>query len=144
MFILNNKPISPDAAFEHEGIQYPANWLRLATPEERASIGITEVPDEPFYDQRFYWGVDNPKDHVQLVNQWVSQTKATARSLISPTDWMVTRSAEPNGKPVSQDVLDERASIRQLSNTKEADIKATTSTDELAAYIASPSYTSWN
>jgi hypothetical protein len=45
MFVLDGKPLSPDVAFTHDGIQYPANWLRLATPEERAAIGITEVPD---------------------------------------------------------------------------------------------------
>ena len=41
MFILDGKPLSPDNAFTHDGINYPANWLRLATPEEREAIGIT-------------------------------------------------------------------------------------------------------
>ena len=145
MFILNNQPLSLDRGFTTEdGTQYPANWLRLSSPEEREAIGITEAEDEPWYDQRFYWGVGNPKDHAQLVDQWVTQTKETAGSLISPTDWMVTRSAEPNGKPVSQVVLDERAAIRQLSNIKEAAIKATVDTDELAAYITSPVYSDWS
>lgn len=144
MFILNNNPISPDVAFEHEGIQYPANWLRLASPEERAAIGITEEPDPPSYDQRFYWGVGNPKDLTELKTQWISQTKATAGSLISPTDWMIVRSAEPNGKPVLQAVLDERAAIRTTSNTKEAAISATTTVDELATYITSPAYSDWS
>ena len=61
MFILNNKPLALDTAFTHADIQYPANWLRLASPEERAAIGITEVADPVPYDDRFYWGVDNPK-----------------------------------------------------------------------------------
>jgi hypothetical protein len=67
MFILDGKPLSPDRAFTHDGIQYPANWLRLSTLEEKEAIGITEVPDPPIYDQRFYWGYDQdgqliPKD----------------------------------------------------------------------------------
>jgi hypothetical protein len=54
MFLLNGKPISLDAAFTTEdGTQYPANWLRLATVEDREAIGITEVPDpipvDPFF-----------------------------------------------------------------------------------------------
>ena len=61
MFMLNNKPLALDTAFTHNDISYPANWLRLASPQERAAIGITEVDDPATYDDRFYWGVDNPK-----------------------------------------------------------------------------------
>jgi hypothetical protein len=63
MFLLNNKPISPDTAFTHEGIQYPNNWLRHATLEEKQAIGITEVPDPVRADDRFYWDgdINNPK-----------------------------------------------------------------------------------
>jgi hypothetical protein len=62
MFLLNNKPLSPDTAFTHEGIQYPNNWLRLASPDERAAIGITEVADEDTsFDNRYYWSKGNAK-----------------------------------------------------------------------------------
>jgi len=144
MFILDGKPLSPDVPFTHDGIQYPANWLRLATPEEREAIGITEEPDPAPYDQRFYWGPDLPKDHTELVKQWVTQTKATAGTLLAPSDWMITRSAEPGGKPASQAVLDERAAIRAKSDEKEAAIEATTDTNELAAYITSAEYSTWS
>jgi len=144
MFILNDQPLSPDRAFTTEdGTQYPANWLRLSSPEEREAIGITEVPDPETYDQRFYWGPGLPKDHEQLVEQWVSQTKTTAGTLLAATDWMVTRSAEPNGKPVSQEVLDERAAIRAKSDEKEAAIFATADTDELTEYLTSAEYSQW-
>ena len=61
MFMLNNKSLALDTAFTHNDIQYPSNWLRLASPQERAAIGITEVDDPASYDDRFYWGADNPK-----------------------------------------------------------------------------------
>ncbi len=62
MFLLNDKPLSPDTAFTHEGIQYPNNWIRLASPAERAAIGITEVADEDMsFDNRYYWSKGNPK-----------------------------------------------------------------------------------
>ena len=144
MFILNEKPLSPDVAFEHDGIQYPANWIRLASQEEREAIGLTEVPDPTPVDQRFYWDTGIPKDHEQLIEQWVNQIKATASSLISPTDWMVTRSAEPNGKPVSDTVLAERERIRMLSNDKEGAIRATTSTEELAVLVTGSDFNNWN
>lgn len=60
-FQLNGQPFNPDTAFTHGDIQYPANWFRLASAEDRAAIGITEVPDPEQYDQRFYWGPNNPK-----------------------------------------------------------------------------------
>jgi len=48
MFLLNGKPLALDVPFETpNGTQYPANWLRLASPEDRKDIGFTEVPDPP-------------------------------------------------------------------------------------------------
>jgi len=152
MFLLDGKPLSPDVAFtatnaDGETIQYPANWLRLSTPEERAAIGITEVPDPAPYDQRFYWGYDAdgtllPKDHAQLVEQWVSQTRYTANTLLTPTDWIIIREAD-NGKPADPLIKQWREDIRLATGTKNDAIEATTSTDELAAYITGPDYPAW-
>jgi hypothetical protein len=143
MFLLNGKPLSPDVAFTTpDGTQYPANWLRLATPEERAAIGITEVPDPAPYDQRFYWGPGLPKDHGQLVDQWNDQTRDTANSLLQPSDWMVIREAD-NGAEVPLEVKEYRQAIRQRCGIKLDAIEATTTTDELAAYITGPDYPNW-
>lgn len=110
MFQLDNKPLALDTAFTHNQIQYPANWLRLASPEERAAIGITEVADPEIYDDRFYWGVNNPKKiedetftsedgqttwtQKGLKSNWSAQIKDTTNKLLSATDWMVIRKAE--------------------------------------------------
>ena len=63
MYTLNGRTLNPDEGFQHEGTSYPQNWLRLTSLEEKQAIGIVETPDvvAPWYDQRFYWGVDNPK-----------------------------------------------------------------------------------
>ena len=145
MFIFNNQPLSPDSAFTDPatGVQYPANWLRLSSPAERAAIGITEVPDEPYYDQRFYWGPELPKDHTQLVEQWVSQTRTTANTLLAPTDWQVIREAD-NGKLMSAETKADRQFIREAAGSKITAINATTTTAELAAYITSNDYSNWN
>ena len=142
MFILNGQPLSPDVAFTHDGIQYPNNWLRLASPEERAAIGITEEPDPIPVDQRFYWDTGIPKDHAQLVEQWVSQVKQTAGSLLSSSDWYITRASE-TGVAAPQSVLDRRSELRALSNQKEAFLEATATTDELAAYVTGPEFNVW-
>ena len=144
MLILDSKPLSYDKAFSHAGVSYPANWLRLSTWEEKQRIGITEIPDpaQQSWDQRFYWGVDNPKDHAGLVDLWVGKVKDTAATLLAPSDWYVTRNSE-NGSVIPQAVLDRRAEIRTYSNIKEAAIQATTSTDELSAYVTSSSFSEW-
>jgi hypothetical protein len=92
--MLDNKPLPLDTGFTHNGTSYPANWLRLNSIEERNAIGITEVADPEAYDDRFYWGVDNPKDLDDLKTLWVSQIKDTAGKLLAQTDWMVIRKME--------------------------------------------------
>ena len=144
MFILNGKPLASDVAFTdpETRIQYPANWLRLSTPEERKAIGITEVPDPPYYDQRFYFGPDLPKDHGQLVKHWTTQTRTTAGTLLVPTDWQVIRQSD-NGVEMSTSVKELREEIRLAAGAKNAEIAATADTDELAAYITGPDYPTW-
>jgi hypothetical protein len=145
MFLLNGVTLPIDACFTDPatGIQYPANWLRLASPEERAAIGITEQPEPAWYDQRFYWNPELPKEHDQLVEQWVQQTRTTANTLLAPTDWMVIREAD-NGKAMDAVTKAERQRIREAAGTKIAAINATTTTAELAAYITSAAYSSWS
>ena len=148
MFILDGKPLAPDVAFTHAGIQYPSNWLRLSSAKQRKDIGITEVPDPPAPpDQRFYWGWDAdgkpiPKDHTQLVDQWTTQTRTTAGTLLAPTDWQVIRQSD-NGVEMSTSVKELREEIRLAAGAKNAEIAATADTDELAAYITGPDYPTW-
>ena len=56
-FKLDGSPLAVDVAFTtSDGTQYPANWLRLASADEKTALSITEVADDPTYDNRFYWG----------------------------------------------------------------------------------------
>lgn len=148
MFLLNGNPLPLDTPFTTpDGTQYPANWLRLSSLEEKQAIGITEVSDPQFYDQRFYWGYDQegnliPKDHSELINFWTSTTQTTANTLLSPTDWMVVRQID-NGTEMSQEIKTWRQSIRDTSTDKISKIEATNNTDELAAYISGQEYPIW-
>jgi hypothetical protein len=145
MFLLNGVTLPIDAGFTDPatGVQYPANFLRLASPAERAAIGITEEPDPAWYDQRFYWSPELPKDHAQLVEQWVAQTRTTANTMLAPTDWQVIRESD-NGKLMDAATKTERQRIRDAAGTKIAAINATTTTEKLAAYVTSPAYSSWS
>ena len=57
MFQLNGNPISIDSEVTINGVRYP----HLRDPALRTELGIVEVSDPEQYDQRFYWGVGNPK-----------------------------------------------------------------------------------
>jgi len=63
MYKLNGKTLPVGRAFTTGDIQYPSNWLRLTSAEEKAAIGITEEAEPTRADDRFYWDGDitNPK-----------------------------------------------------------------------------------
>ena len=130
MFLLNNTPISPDVAFTHNGIQYPADWIRLASPEERAAIGITEAPDPEPYDQRFFWGPGQPKDRDQVATLLIEQAKTAAGSLLAQTDWMITRQQEI-GTDVPESISNYRDAVRDVCNLYELQVADATTTEEL-------------
>ena len=111
MLMLNGQPLALDTPFIADEIQYPANWLRLTSLEEKLAIGITEVPDEPVYDDRFYWGPDNPKDLAGLKTLWTSNVNQIAYSMLAQSDWMVTRKAE-TGTEIPADWATYRAQVR--------------------------------
>jgi len=57
-FELNGQPISIDRPYTSaDGVTYP----HLRDAALRAELGVVEVADPESYDQRFYWGVGNPK-----------------------------------------------------------------------------------
>lgn len=159
MFILNGKPISPDSAFTTpDGTQYPSNFLRLASPQEREAIGITEAPDEIPYNQQYYWGYDQegnlipkqledetvtpeegePYTQTGLKTQHIRQTKETANTLLAPTDWYIVRNFERNIE-VPVGIVSYRAEVIVVSNTREDLISAVTTVEELKSLYESSS-----
>jgi hypothetical protein len=142
MLKLDGKTLQYDRAFTHEGISYPANWLRLTTLEEKKAIGITEVfENTPSWDQRFYWGVDNPKQlndepvldedgketgetSTGLKTSWKTKQDEIAQSLLTPSDWRVVKAAEVTDYAVSSQWLTYRAAVRTACNARQAEIDA--------------------
>ena len=123
MFQLNGQTLQYDRAFTHEGISYPSNWLRLTTLEEKQAIGIVEVAtNTQSWDQRFYWGVDNPKDLDGLKTQWKQTQNEIAASLLAPSDWRVVKAAEVTAYSVESEWLTYRAAVRTACNTRQTEI----------------------
>jgi hypothetical protein len=134
MFMLDNKPLAIDTPFTHNEIQYPANWLRLASMEEKTAIGITEVSDPVRADDRFYWDgdINNPKPVEYIRNMLIDQIRQTAYTMLLPTDWLIVRQFETGQKP-SQSDLDKRAAIRTAHESNLSAINAATDVPTMAA-----------
>ena len=137
MLQLDGKTLQYDKAFVHDGMQYPSNWLRLTSLEEKQAIGIVEVSDAPvaFWDQRFYWGVDNPKQLNDVTDEdgntttglktlWKAKQGETASSLLTPSDWRVVKAAEVTDYAVSSQWLTYRAAVRTSCNARQTEIDA--------------------
>ena len=136
MLKLDGKTLVYDRAFTHNGMQYPRNWLRLTSLSEKQAIGITEAADPvtPSYDQKFYWGVGNPKDIDQLKVDWIAKQKKEAASHLAPTDWLVTRYAEA-ATVIPTKTKDYRAAVRTVCGEREAQITDCVDTAELCTLI---------
>lgn len=133
MFQINGKPLAFDTPFTTEdGTQYPANWLRLSSPEERVAIGITEVADPEWYDDRFYWGPGNPKNLETVREMLHSQMKASAFGFLSQTDYKLIRKIE-TGQDVDAETAAKRTAIREAYTANATAIDSATTVEELAA-----------
>ena len=158
-FKLDGNPLAYDVAFSHNDINYPANWLRLASLDEKTAIGITEVDDDPVYDNRFYWGDGTAKalddvnatddngdllkneDGSQLVIQGVKSVlkgkeKDIAKSLLAIYDWQVVRKAE-KGTAMDSDVVTFRDGIRTAYTTRKTEIDNCSDTAALVTLYSS-------
>ena len=156
-FKLGTKTIQLDTPFTHNEIQYPANWIRLATEEDKAAIGLVWEADPVRADDRFYWDgdINNPKaledvielnvDGQNIINedgtilvtkglksQFIAQAKQTAGSILAQTDWMITRKVERN-VDVPASTAQYRNSIVVRADELEAAIAAVATVEALIA-----------
>tara|TARA_B000000532_G_scaffold233866_1_gene217844 strand:- start:74 stop:616 length:543 start_codon:yes stop_codon:yes gene_type:complete len=158
-FKLDGSPLAVDVAFTHKDIQYPANWLRLSSAQEKKDLGITEVADDSVYDNRFYNGdgsakalddIDAKDQEGNLVkdengNQVVTlgvksvlkaQEKNTAGSLLAKYDWYVVRKAEKS-TAIPTVITTYRDSVRTACDTREKEIDACKDTAALVTLYGS-------
>ena len=152
-FKLNGNPLAVDVAFSHNDINYPANWLRLSTAEEKAALGITEVADPTTFDGRFYENDGSEKkltdtNEVDLNGDPVldsygkqvvtlgaksilkAQEKVTAGNLLSKYDWYVVRKAEKS-TAIPSAIQTYRDAVRTACDTREKEIDACVDTEAL-------------
>ena len=135
-----------DVPFTIGTTNYPANWLRLSTAEEKTAVGIIEVADPKVYNSTFYYtdgtektleDTDSKDDDGNLIKNadgtqhityglktnFKNIEKQKAATLLSKYDWYITRKAE-KGTEIPAAISTYRDAVRTACNTREAEIDA--------------------
>ena len=143
-----------------DGTQYSSAWANR-TDKEKKAIGLTYVADPKTWDNRFYWGWDSEEKNLierkiddedatdgsgnkikdekgnQVINYGlkslaIANTKTTARTKLSDSDWYITRKTEA-GTAIPTTVSNYRTAVRTACKTIE---DAITACDTLAKFMA--------
>ena len=156
---LGSRRLALDVAWEYNDVQYPANWLRLSSAQDRAELGIIWEDASPTYNQKWYWGKDSdgnliPKTYTDLKALWIAKTKETANTLLQPSDWRVIKAKE-RGTTMNATWKTWRQTIRDECTTMVTAIEATADVgdtsphadfgrvESLQQYIEGGSYNVW-
>jgi len=145
--LTDGTPIPSNAPFSINGINYPSNWLRLSTAEEKTAVGIVEVADPKVYDSRFYYSdgtkkelddknTVNPSTGELIKNKDGSQNitygiktvlknaeKSEAASRLANYDWYVVRKSEKSIE-IPTEIQNYRDAVRTVCDTREKEIDA--------------------
>ena len=141
-FKLNDKILPTDVALTSNGINYPANWLRLTSLSEKTAIGISEVADPATFDERFYTAPDTAKDLAELKTTWVKIQKDLAGTLLAKYDWYVVRKAEKT-TAIPSNVSTYRDAVRTSCTAREGEINGAANVAALKALVDGTSMTAW-
>jgi hypothetical protein len=132
--------------FVYQGRQYTSAG---ANPTKFAELGFIEVQIQPRPDDRFYinngqckddgsWD-STPRDLDDLKVQWVQQQDQEEYSLLSPTDWMITRKAE-TGQDLEPEWSQYRSDVRTVGPVRRSQIEQVTTVPELEALVTNPAF----
>lgn len=143
---ISDQYINEGMPFTIDDVQYPANWLNLSTPEDKEALGLEEVITVgERKDDRYYWVSESlngavltitstPKDLETVRKNCIDGLKASAYSILLPSDWMVTRKAEV-GTEIPQDWEIFRDNVRLECGIRVDQAQAATTVDEIAAIV---------
>ena len=106
-YLINGQPVNIRVEyFRADGVRYE----NLLNPAVRAKLGVVETNDpDPFepvapnYDQRFYWGPDNPKllnDREEVDEKgnplWVQTYDSATETMVNTDKRLVTKGLKSN------------------------------------------------
>ena len=148
-----NRFFKVPTAFKHPttGIQYPRNWLNLATDSEKTSVGFIEVTytgshkdseyyingeSAPVYDASKGTVVitksSTAKDLATVKTEKKRTASSSAYSSILPTDWYVVRKSE-NSTAIPAKISAFRTAVRLVCNSLCTAIDSASDVDAVAA-----------
>ena len=148
-----NRFFKVPTAFKHPttGIQYPRNWITLASNSEKAAIGLIEVTYSGSYgDSEYYINAESApvynasagtvvitksktaKNLTTLKSSKTSEIENSTNSSMSSTDWYVTRNSETSAA-IPSTVTAYRTACRLVCNSTKTAIG---NASDLAALIA--------
>ena len=161
MWQHNGRTIKEGSSWKSDdGIIHPSNWA-VWSDEVKKSFGLVQVADPKTWDNRFYWGWDSEEKNLierkiddedatdgsgnklkdekgnQVINYGLKSvaivnTKTTARTKLSDSDWYVTRKSEI-GTAIPSSVTTYRTAVRTACKTIE---DAITACDTLTKFMA--------
>ena len=102
--LSNGQIIGENQGFNYENTSYPANWIALATQEQKDALGLKEIPEYPRPDDQFYMVTQNddgtynatPKNLNDLKKHWIAYIQMISHNLLLQSDWMIIRKVERN------------------------------------------------
>ena len=146
--------IPAGTAFTWNGVDYPANWCNLSTPEDKAAIGMVDVVYGQQQSDQYYWVTQDapvynaetnqvdinytstPKDLTSVKTNAINQINSTAYSILLPSDWMVVKAVETSTTvPASWNTW--RQSIRTTATSAVNGVEGATNVDGVANVINS-------
>ena len=95
-------------------------------------MGLKWEDDPVTYDNRFYDSAGKAKDLAELKATWKANMKTSANSILSNTDWYVTRKSEL-GTAIPDSVSKYRASVKTAVVTMETAIDNASDLDAFKA-----------
>ena len=147
---------------DDDGFKHPYNWSSSWSSDDLTKWGVVIEDDgDTSFDNRFYWAkgierkladenvvdddgkaVIDPTTGKQMVQLglksiWVTRTKESANSLLSKSDWYVTRKAEAS-TAIPSDISTYRTGVRTASKTIEDKINGCADLDAFKALFVVP------
>lgn len=147
-YMLDGRRLRVGRPFKTATASYSQLWVTALSDDEKTAIGITYEADPAPFDSKYYFSAGNPR---QLDNGTdddgnttygvrpgiVQQQKDVAASMLSQTDWYVTRKSETD-TAIPSNVTTYRAAVRTVCGTREAEIAAVSTTEALEALMKAP------
>ena len=158
--MLDGRRLRVGRPFKTDTASYSQLWATALSEEEKTAIGITYVADPAPFDSKYYYSAGNPRpvadvpqvdedgnpvldaDGNQVIQKglktnFTAEQKTAAGQMLKNTDWYVVRKSETD-VAIPSNVSTYRTAVRTVCGTREAEIAAVTTTEELEALMKAP------